>query len=65
MKIKLNGEAKEIQATTLGALMEELELTKKTVATALNSNFVPAEERDTCTLSEGDLIEIVEPIQGG
>lgn len=45
--------------------MEELELTKKTVATALNSNFVPAEERDTCTLSEGDLIEIVEPIQGG
>ena len=65
MNIELNGEPVNVKATTLEGVMHELGHDNQAVATAVNGTFVPATERSTYTLSEGDRIEIVAPMQGG
>jgi sulfur carrier protein len=50
---------------TLAALLSELEYEGGWLATALNGEFVHAEERAACWLAEGDRIEILSPMQGG
>lgn len=65
MTIKVNGEPREITSTTLKALVEELELADAAVATALNGEFVFAGKRAATTLTAGDEVEIVAPMQGG
>jgi len=65
MKITVNAQDHEVTSTTLAAVLLELEITKPAIATALNSVFVPREERPVTTLNEGDLIEILAPMQGG
>ncbi len=64
MKIVLNGEARDVAATNLAALLVECGLTGK-VATAINEEFVPAGLRATKTLNEGDRVEVLAPMQGG
>jgi sulfur carrier protein len=65
MLITLNGTSREVQAATLAALIDELDLGEATVATALNQAFVRAADRGATTLAEGDAVEIVSPRQGG
>lgn len=65
MKLTVNGEACEVTATTLSQLLAELEFEGDWFATALNSEVVPARERDHCRLTEGDRIEILTPMKGG
>lgn len=68
MKIFLNGEAREVTATTLSALLSELGYAEEDVtplATAVNETFVPAAARAMTTLAEGDRLEILGPRQGG
>ncbi|MBT6275984.1 MAG: sulfur carrier protein ThiS [Chromatiales bacterium] len=65
MNITLNGEPREILAQTVEAALAELGFADATVATALNGNFVPAALRQNTTLSEGDRLEVVAPMQGG
>ncbi|WP_424964842.1 sulfur carrier protein ThiS [Dinoroseobacter sp. S375] len=64
MQLVINGTATEVTATTLSDLLTELGHTG-TVATALNETFVPVGARATQTLSPGDRIEILAPMQGG
>lgn len=64
MKIVLNGEAREVAATTLEALLAECGFSGR-VATALNEDFVPAALRASTTLIDGDRVEVVAPMQGG
>jgi len=64
MKIVLNGEARNVAATTLAALLVECDLTGK-VATAINEEFVPAGLRAARELTEGDRVEVLAPMQGG
>ncbi len=64
MKIVLNGEARDVAATTLAALLEECGFSGR-VATSLNETFVPATLRDAQALADGDRIEVVAPMQGG
>jgi sulfur carrier protein len=64
MRITVNGAAVEVTATTLAALLEERGFSGR-VATAVNETFVPATQRATQTLSDGDRIEILAPMQGG
>ncbi|MFY0620071.1 MAG: sulfur carrier protein ThiS [Pelagimonas sp.] len=64
MKIVLNGEAREVEATTLTELLIEAGFSGR-VATAVNEAFVPATLRDTQMLADGDRVEIVAPMQGG
>ncbi|EPX75462.1 sulfur carrier protein ThiS [Salipiger mucosus] len=65
MKITVNGESRDIAATTLDAALAELGYGEARVATAVNEGFVPSAARPGTTLSEGDRVEILAPRQGG
>lgn len=65
MKLIINGENHEVAAATLAALLAELDYEGGWLATALNGEVVPAQERNGCGLSEGDRIEILSPMKGG
>jgi sulfur carrier protein len=65
MQIRINGEAREIAASTLEQLLAELGYEDQIVATALNQDFVRAADRIQTMLKEGDAVEIVAPKQGG
>jgi sulfur carrier protein len=65
MKILVNGDPHEVSASNLASAMDELGFTGKVVATALNGEFVPATARTGTTLSEGDQLEVLAPMQGG
>jgi sulfur carrier protein len=49
----------------LDRALAELGFVDAVVATAVNGQFVAANERDTVALKEGDKVEIVAPMQGG
>jgi sulfur carrier protein len=65
MKIVVNGEARDVRAPDLAALLAELEFPPELVATAVNETFVRARERAGRALAEGDRVEILTPRQGG
>jgi len=65
MRIRVNGEEREVAAATLEALLAELGYEDGPYATALNLDFVRGMDRGKTALSEGDKVEIVSPKQGG
>lgn len=65
MRVELNGEPIQTQATTLSELIEERDLPMASVATAVNGDFVPRTLRAGTALSDGMRIEILSPMQGG
>ena len=65
MKLTVNGQAHDVSAQTLEALLLELEFEGEWLATAVNSELVRANERQNHTLKTGDRIEILTPKQGG
>ena len=65
MLLTVNGEPRELVATTLAEALTALDYADAVVATALNGDFVPRRKRAETPLAEGDLIEIVAPRQGG
>lgn len=65
MKIILNGSEREISAATLADALDQLGCSEAVVATALNRRLVPVSERSSTPLADGDVIEVVAPMQGG
>jgi sulfur carrier protein len=65
MTLLLNGEPQEVSSRTLAEALAELGYAGKVVATAVNGDFVAARLREAVTLTEGDRIEVVAPMQGG
>ena len=65
MRILVNGASREIRAADLRGALEELGYGGAVVATAVNGEFVPARERQTAPLADGDRIEVLAPMQGG
>ncbi|WEN15920.1 sulfur carrier protein ThiS [Rhodanobacter sp. AS-Z3] len=65
MHILVNGIAHDVQATTLAQALDALNYRQAIVATALNATFVPVDQRDSTVLTEGDVLEILAPMQGG
>ncbi len=65
MQIRVNGKAHEVSATTLAALLAELDYQDKLVATAVNQSFVRVVDRATTKLNPDDAVEILVPRQGG
>lgn len=65
MRIILNGKAQEVSAGRLDTALEELGFSSALVATAVNGNFVPADDRPRTVLQEADRLEIIAPMQGG
>ena len=65
MKIIINGENTEVQATALNQLLVELGYGDSRVATAGNGVCGEQGHRANCTLNEADRLEVVTPRQGG
>ncbi|MDA1264152.1 MAG: sulfur carrier protein ThiS [Planctomycetota bacterium] len=66
MAIQVNGEACEVAAgTTLVALIAARGLEPQQVATEVNLELVPREDRDGVVLAPGDRIELVTMVGGG
>ena len=65
MKLIVNGEATEVAAATLDALLRELDYEGDWLATAVDGEVVHADERSEYRLHELARIEILSPMQGG
>ena len=64
MKITVNGNSHNTHANNLEDLLIKLQYKGK-IATALNENFVPLNERKNTVLKYDDRVEIVAPMEGG
>ena len=65
MRVTINGEAREITASRVDALLSELEYEGTHFAIALNYDVVPKSRWAETALQAGDEIEIITPRQGG
>ena len=65
MNIQLNGEQKDVAATTVSELVLELGLEKRMLAVERNMEVVPKSEYADTKLVEGDRLEVVHMIGGG
>jgi sulfur carrier protein len=65
VKITVNGQEQETQASTLAQLCRDLGYGDAKIATAVNGEFVPVAARRETVLREHDKVEIVSPRQGG
>ena len=65
MRVTINGEAREITASRVDALLSELEYEGTHFAIALNYDVVPKSRWADTQLKAGDQIEIITPRQGG
>jgi thiamine biosynthesis protein ThiS len=65
MKIHVNGQEKETSVTTVGSLLQELQLLPTQVAIEYNGTVLFRHEFGTIPVKEGDQIEIVRVVAGG
>lgn len=65
MQLFLNGEPREVSATTVAELVESLELTGRRIAVERNEAIVPRSQHSSTRLEAEDRIEIVHAIGGG
>lgn len=66
MKIKVNGEEREVaQATTLQQLIQSLGLESKVMAAAVNMEIVKQDAWNQAVLNDGDTIELLDFVGGG
>ena len=65
MIIIVNATEHNVQSTDLDAALAELGYTGKAIATAVNGNFVAAEERAGTALNANDRVEVLAPMPGG
>jgi sulfur carrier protein len=65
MRVTVNGEAREIAASSIAALLSELEYEGTHFAIALNYDVLPKSRWAVTALKSGDEIEIITPRQGG
>ncbi|WOH67638.1 sulfur carrier protein ThiS [Bradyrhizobium sp. BWA-3-5] len=65
MRVTVNGEARDITAKRVDALLTELDYEGTHFAIALNYDVVPKSRWAETALKAGDEIEIITPRQGG
>lgn len=69
MKLLINGKEQSFpeldSSVSLTALIDHLKLTGDRVAVEHNGEIVPRADWNTCSLSEGDKLEIVHFVGGG
>jgi sulfur carrier protein len=65
MRVIVNGEARDVAAGSLDALLGELDYHGTHVAIALNYDVLPRSRWAETALKAGDEIEIITPRQGG
>lgn len=66
MKIKLNGEIKELpDGSTIEVLLTSLSIKAQGIAVEVNREIVPRRLFGESTLKDGDAVEIVRMVGGG
>jgi sulfur carrier protein len=65
VELMVNGERQEVAATTVAALLAELELEGDFFVVAVNHAVVPRRRWSEVEIKEGDAVEILTPKQGG
>ena len=66
MKLKLNGEEKEIsEGLSVAGLLEQLQIRQARVVVERNREIVPRDAYGAIFLAEGDTLEIVHFVGGG
>ena len=65
MNISVNGEPHEVTALNVAEVLIELGYGEAHVATALNGDFIPSNQRAESTLTPDCKLEILAPMQGG
>lgn len=65
VKIRLNGEDREVEARSLSALIEEIGLDGRKIAVEKNLEIVPRSTYLATAIDEGDRLEIVHFVGGG
>jgi sulfur carrier protein len=65
MRVRVNGEEREIASSSVQALLAELDYEGTHFAIAVNYDVVPKNEWAERLLASGDEIEIITPRQGG
>lgn len=65
MFLTINGEGREVSASTVSELLEELEMGAKHIAVALNFQVVPKSKHSSTALNADDRVEIVHAVGGG
>jgi sulfur carrier protein len=65
MRVIINGEAREIAAMSISALLGELDYEGTHFAIAVNYDVLPRSQWANTELKAGDEIEIITPRQGG
>lgn len=65
MKLRVNGNIIETKASTVSALLEELNISSERVAVEVNMKILKKSEYQSFTLTEGDTVEIVHFVGGG
>jgi len=66
IKVSVNGEIKEISDNlNIKELIEELDYKTKGFAIAINTTFVALVNYENNIIKDGDMIDILAPVQGG
>jgi sulfur carrier protein len=65
MRVIVNGEPREVAASSVDALLAELDYEGTHFAIALNFDVVPKSRWAETPIASGDEIEIITPRQGG
>ena len=65
MRVTVNGEQREINSSSVDALLGELEYEGTHFAIAVNYDVLPRSQWAQTPLKSGDEIEIITPRQGG
>ena len=65
MKVKINGQDREVAAATVFSLLEELGLHPQGTVVERNREIVDREAYREIHLSEGDVLELVRLVGGG
>jgi sulfur carrier protein len=66
IEILVNGESRRVApAATVGALLDEMQLTGKRLAVERNGEIVPKSRHGQTPLAAGDRLEIVVAVGGG
>ncbi len=65
MKVKINGESREVAAATVSGLLEELGLHPQGTMVERNREIVDRQRFQETRLTEGDILELVRLVGGG
>jgi len=65
MRVIVNGTARDIDAVSVAALVEQVTTAGRGVAVALNGEVVPRSSWPVARLRDGDRVEVLTAAQGG